>query len=253
LVENVFIDKAKVTYTGTSNVSCVLISGSDVQINQLKLDGGGYANLINIDSQSTTCKNVFIRKVSGKNGYRGLMFGFTGQVQNVEINAVLTNLSLDGVAFYWAKGVKLNIDIDSVGASRFMVNSSPSTGTVENIYITGNISKRGTGLKAFISSADPTKNLNWTLDNLDFTGWGNDERLYGGGWQSSIVKRNCPNLTHLAAKPNFEQWRIGDVVYNTTPVETGTTGSKYIIDKWIATTNGQGGAALQAVRVLTGN
>lgn len=216
-VENVFIDKAQVTYIGSSNNVCVLISSSDVQINQLKVDGGGLSDIIKVDSITTTSKNVFIRKLSGKNGYRGINLGFTNQVQNVEINATLTNMTFDGVAVWWVKNVKLNVDIDSVGSARYMVNFAPSgSATADTVTISGNLSKRGTGIKAVGTSSASTALLNIILDNLDFTGWATGDKIFGAGLQAIKRKTNCPNLTHQTAIPSgsTDQWVQGDIVWN---------------------------------------
>lgn len=217
IVENIFIDKAKVTYLGNSNSPyCVLISASDVQINQLKIDGNGYAKLLSLTSKSTQSKNIFIKKVIGKNGYKAIEFGFDGQVQNVEVNGIFTNLTLDGIALYYLKNAKLNVDIDSVGASRYMVNFSPGTGTIDTVTISGNISKRGTGIKAVGTSATSDKLINIILDNLDFTGWAQGDKIYGAGLQAIMRKTNCPNLTHQATIPSGsnDQWKQGDIIWN---------------------------------------
>lgn len=220
-VENVFIDKASIISDNvvSANPKCAILAGKNVTVNQLVMDGGGKADLLTFDTwddASATSDNIMVRRCLGKNGNRGVQFGFNRRVTNIEVKAKFTNLLHDGVALFWCKGVKLDIDIDSVGASRFMVNASPSTGTVENVSITGDISKRGTGLKAIISNADPSKIINWTLDNLNFTGWGNDDRVYGGGLQGSVRKTNCVNLTMSTSIPSGSatQWKQGDVVWN---------------------------------------
>ncbi|WP_339191979.1 hypothetical protein NST68_21160 [Paenibacillus sp. FSL E2-0230] len=260
LVENIFIDKANIKHNtkyGTGG-TCLLVGGENVTINQLTMDGGVKASFINVGSwgANSVSKNIRINNAFGKNGYRGIVIGTfnaaTVQVVDVDIKATLRNLSHDGVAFFGCKNINLDIDIDSVGSDRFMVNSSPYS-VAENISITGNISKRGTGLKAIISTALPTQNINWILQDLDFTGWGNDQRLFGGGLLTSIKKVNCPNLTILPAKPNFEKWVVGDKIENSNPVEAGAAGTKYIVKGWVAANNGSGGFVWLEDRALTGN
>lgn len=236
-VENVFIDKANIISDSVvnPNPACVILAGQNVTINQLVLDGGSKADLIKVDTWDDTSpktKNITVRKVVGKNGYRGLLLGFNRQVLNVDIKATFTNCGFDGVALFWVKGAKLDLDIDSVKSDRFMINAAPGAGTLEDITISGNISKRGTGLKAIISNADPAKIINWTLKDLDFTGWTNDTRLYGGGMQGTIRKINCPNLTHMTALPAFENYKQGDVVVN--------VGTDNAVSYWRRLTNGTG-------------
>jgi hypothetical protein len=126
----------------------------------------------------------------------------------------------------------LDIDIDSVGADRFMLNKPAGGGVCDNIYITGNFSKRGTGLKAMIIGDVPANVVNWTIENVDFTGWGNNQRLYGGGFQGSVRKINCRNLTHLTALPAFEQFKQGDLIWN--------IGADPDVSYWRRLTNGTG-------------
>ncbi|SSS87301.1 Uncharacterised protein [Acinetobacter baumannii] len=237
-VENVLIDKANIISDSVvnPNPTCVILAGQSVTVNQLIMDGGGKADLIKVDTwdDASKTKNITVRKAVGKNGYRGLLLGFNRQVLNVDIKATFTNCGFDGVALFWVKGAKLDLDIDSVKSDRFMINAAPGVGTLEDVTISGNISKRGTGLKAIISTADPSKIINWTLKDLDFTGWTNDTRLYGGGLQGSIRKINCPNLTHMPSLPNFDNYKQGDVIWN--------TGTDNNVAFWRRLTNGTGNA-----------
>jgi hypothetical protein len=55
-----------------------------------------------------------------------------------------------------------------------------------------------------------------------------------------------------SSTPVAFNWSVGDICYNTNITEQGTTGSKYIIDKWICTTAGTPGTWLPS-KILTGN
>lgn len=52
--------------------------------------------------------------------------------------------------------------------------------------------------------------------------------------------------------PTGGTWQQGDVVYNSTPTETGTAGSKYTVTGWICTVSGTPGTWVP-MRALTGN
>jgi hypothetical protein len=47
-------------------------------------------------------------------------------------------------------------------------------------------------------------------------------------------------------------WQLGDIVYNTTPTESGSAGSKYMIAGWMCVAAGAPGT-WREMRVLTGN
>ena len=47
-------------------------------------------------------------------------------------------------------------------------------------------------------------------------------------------------------------WQLGDIVYNTTPTELGTAGSKYLLVGWCCIAAGAPGT-WREIRVLTGN
>ncbi|WP_372780321.1 hypothetical protein ACBZ92_02170 [Priestia aryabhattai] len=215
-VENIFVDKAKVTSLASTNVQCALITASDVFINSLKVDGNnGIANGLKIDQTITPVKNVFVKKVSGKNCYRGMEVGFQGQIDTLEVNGTFRNCTFDGVTLFGCKNSKFVLDIDSVGSARYVINFAPTT-SIDNVLISGNLTKRGTGIKCLGTSATSDKINNVILENLDFTGWANDDRLFGAGFQGTVTKRNCPNLTLAATIPSgtLTQWKQGDIVWN---------------------------------------
>lgn len=54
------------------------------------------------------------------------------------------------------------------------------------------------------------------------------------------------------AAPTSGTWARGDFVWNSTPSEAGTAGSKYVVLGWICTAGGTPGTWL-AARTLTGN
>ena len=56
----------------------------------------------------------------------------------------------------------------------------------------------------------------------------------------------------MTAAPTSGTWAQGDVVGNSSPVEAGSAGSKYVVTGWICTVGGTPGTWLQ-MRVLTGN
>lgn len=229
LVENIFIGRAKVTSLATGAQGSVknflVLSASNVHVDSLTLDGNNGVGIgISIDKNGSAANNIIIKKVIGKNCYRGIQLGFTDQASNVDITAVFTNSILDGVTLFSCKNVKLNLDIDSVGSARYMVNLA-GTGTkmIDTVLISGNLSLRGTGVKAIGTSQSVTTYItNVVLDNVNFSGWAVGNMLWGAGLQAVKRKTNCINLTHQTAMPSgtTDQWVQGDIVWN---IGTDTT------------------------------
>lgn len=239
LVENVFLGSVNLVRTNavspTSEITSVYISASNVRIGRLSVINETAYNItfITLSKQGLTPKGITILDAYGKGCYRGILVGFgTNGVEDVRIRAALKNCKQDGIFMGTAKNVRLDVDIDGVGADRFMLNKPAGGGVCENITITGNFSYRGTGLKAMIIGDLPANVVNWTLENVDFTGWGNNQRLYGGGFQGSVRKIDCPNLTHLTALPAFEQFKQGDLIWN--------IGTDPDVSYWRRLTNGTG-------------
>ncbi|MBA3773829.1 MAG: hypothetical protein H0X13_15465 [Ramlibacter sp.] len=56
----------------------------------------------------------------------------------------------------------------------------------------------------------------------------------------------------FSAAPTAGTWAQGDMVRNSSPVELGTAGSKYVIFGWLAVAGGTPGTWVQ-MRNLTGN
>jgi hypothetical protein len=239
VVENVFLDTVNLVRTNAvqpaAEITSVYISGRNVHIGNLSvINKTAFAiNFITLNKQGLLPIGIHIVNSYGEGCYRGIMVGFgSNAVEDVCIKATIRSCRFDGIFLGSARNVKLDIDIDSVGANRFMLNKPSGGGICENIHITGNLSKRGTGLKAMIIGDIPENVVNWTVENVDFTGWGNNERLYGGGFQGSVRKINCRNLTHLPSLPAFEQFTQGDVIWN-----IGTDAS---VAYWRRLTNGTG-------------
>lgn len=257
--ENIFVNSVNLIRTNIidpgKEINSVIVSGSNVHIDKISAINNTIYNptFIVIENHGKTTKGIYIKSSYAENCYRGITFGYRAMVENIEIKAVIRNAKFDGVDFFNANNVKLEIDIDSVGVDRFMINKPTSGGVVENITISGDISKRGTGLMAIINGDVSGNMKNWLLKDLDFTGWKQGEKLYGNGMFGSVRKDNCPNLTYSNVVPNFDVYKQGDVVKNTNTAELGTVGSKYIVEKWIAVSDGQSSSIWRESRVLTGN
>ncbi|RKN79179.1 hypothetical protein [Paenibacillus ginsengarvi] len=241
LVENVFLGSVNLVRTNivlpSSEITSVYISASNVRIGQLSVVNKTAHNIsfLTLNKQGLTPKGITILDSYGEGCYRGIQVGFgSNAVEDVHVKATIRNCKHDGIFMGTAKNVKLDIDIDSVGADRFMLNKPAGGGVCNNIYITGNFSNRGTGLKAMIIGDVPANVVNWTLENVDFTGWGNNQRLYGGGFQGTVRKINCRNLTHLTSLPAFEQFKQGDLIWN--------IGADPEVSYWRRLTNGTGNA-----------
>jgi len=56
----------------------------------------------------------------------------------------------------------------------------------------------------------------------------------------------------LTAPPASGNYKQGDMIRNSSPVEQGTAGSKYVVTGWICSASGSPGTWLQC-RALTGN
>lgn len=230
--------------------SC-LISASNVHIEYIFIDGGGYDNFITLNNMGVKPTNITITESYAKNVATGILVGFSGNVEDVNIKATIKNCTGDGIQLYSVKNIRFNVDIQSVGASRFVVNKSGDV-VAENVYITGNISKRGTGVFALTSSAAAGNIVNWVIENLDFSGWGENTRVRGVAYQGNLRKHNCFNLTTGTKAPVYDDWTVGDKVENSTLTELGTSPNKYVIDHWRCIATGYPGTWLQC-RSLTGN
>ena len=60
------------------------------------------------------------------------------------------------------------------------------------------------------------------------------------------------SYTASTSYPTTGTWAKGDYVKNSSPVESGTAGSKYVIEGWVCVTGGTPGTWVQK-RFLTGN
>lgn len=258
--ENIFIGDVvlnrTLAYTNLAESESVFITASNVNIGKIivKNTSAYNVNFVRIDNHGIVPSNINIDDSYGEGCYKGIILGQFGlNVDKINMKATLRNTKHDGVYMLACTNSKFNIDIDSVGATRAKITKSGDF-VCDNIYITGDISNRGTGVAAMLSSSNPTSITNWTLENLIFNGWANDKKLYGAGLGGTIRKINCKNLTHQSSRPSFDRWNKGDIVYNTNPTELGTSGSKYIVEKWICIADGQGSASnFLEGRILTGN
>jgi hypothetical protein len=261
-VQDITVDSATIQYSSpvssSTEFSGCIISATRVNINILIVINKTSNNLTFLTIDNTggvTPIFVHIKDGYGENCYRGISLGYTGSVEDIYVKAKLKNLSLDGVNPFNGKNIELHVDIDGIGTGRSMLSKSQgaNSGIVDTLKLSGKIPYDSKGALALSLGDVPANIVNWLLEDLDFTGWGNDQRIKGQGGQGDIKKINCKNLTSLASQPNFESWKIGDIIYNTNPIETGSTGSMYIIDKWVAIGNGSGPSIWRQSRVLTGN
>ncbi|MEK5278642.1 hypothetical protein NSS82_10350 [Paenibacillus sp. FSL H7-0735] len=257
--ENVTIDSVNIIHNNVkalgsgAETGSIQLAGSSIKLSNAITKNNTSFNITSliINNFGGTAKGVSVSSLYATNCYRGLSIGFNGMVEDVVINAVIRNAKFDGIDLFQGRNMQLHVDINSVGSDRFMINK-PVNGPLENVKISGDISKRGTGLRALITGDTAVNIVNLTLENLNFTGWSNGERLSGTAF-GNANKINCLNLTDMSAKPTSEQWKVGDVVTNNAPIELGTAGSKYIIEKWIAVAAGSGSSIFRDSRVLTGN
>lgn len=258
-MDHVTIDSVSITNNNVkalgsgSETGSIMLAGSSIKIGNAITTNNTSFNITSliITNFSSTAKGITVSSLYATGGYRGLSIGFNGMVEDVSVNAIIRNVKLDGIDLFQGRNMQLSVDINSVGSDRFMINK-PVNGPLENVRITGDISKRGTGLRAMITSDVASNIVNLTLENLNFTGWSTGERVSGVAF-GNANKINCLNLTDMSAKPTSEQWKIGDVVTNNAPIELGTAGSKYIVEKWISVTAGSGSSIFRDGRVLTGN
>jgi len=235
-VTDIFVDSVNIIKVKKQNTinKCCIISASNVYINSLQADGAGYDQLLYIGGSSTdkVCDNVNIKLAKGTNvGYSYI--GFEKQVTNLNAKIIIVNSVSGGITITECKDIKLDLDIMSVLAGSYCINKSGNK-AAENVTITGNISKRGTGAIAMITSVASSYIINWLLDGLDFTSWAQNTRIIGAGFTDNVKKINCANINYLSAKPNFDIWSVGDIIYNTVPVAGGNIG-------WVCTVGGAGG------------
>ena len=260
---NIIIDSVQLTriipYTDKNNIDSVLISASDVFINTVTVVNESIKTVhgINVTNHGLPAENISINESVLHNVHRGLILGGgslpTNNVKTIKINSIMKNIQSTGLYIIAVDDAKLNLDIDRSSLSYGYITKSGGN-LCSNIIISGNISKRNQGPAAVLTSDDKTTISGWVFENLDFTGWKDNERMLGSGLSGDIKKINCKNLTHLPARPKGDQWHKGDFIYNISPVEMGDIGSKYIVDKWIILNDGPGSINNTAQsRVLTGN
>lgn len=232
---NVNIGNAYVRRMKNNDNSCVIISGSNVSISSLIIDTYSSSNGVSVLKHSTTPTGIKIGYLNVKNSRTALMLS---DIEDFSIDITARNCHRDGVEIEKAKNGLLNLDIDSVGSDRFPLYKNPglNQGVIENIIFSGNISKRGTGLKAFRTAGSKGQIINCKLVNLDFTGWNEGERIYGDSGASGLTKYNCKNLTSNTQLLKREDvWVTGDYISNENP---SVNEKNEIVKGWICVEGG---------------
>lgn len=141
------------------------------------------------------------------------------------------------------------------------------------VYLTGasaadNMAYIFPGLSVTLNNGSDTKyivtGVNYTRKFFYVTRIDNDYSTFLAGttgttYTGSTIKQQPYNVKKYgrqcefgSAAPSTGTWAVGDICWNTAPSEAGSTGSKYIVEKWICTVAGTPGTWLPC-RVLTGN
>jgi translation elongation factor P/translation initiation factor 5A len=238
--------------------NCCRISASDVHIKSLFINALYNDNGIIVGGYSgAVTSRVFIGHANMRFVRKGITVGAENPTEDVKITAIMRTVGHDAVTISDAKRVTLNLDIDGCGPSRFVIYKLGDA-LSDSVTISGNISKRDSqGTVAIFTNASSSVYItNWTLRDLNVSGWGAGNRVNGGAFANALRKINCLGLTDGMAAPGSsnDQWSVGDEIINTAPAEAGTTPNKYITRGWICMA---GGTVPTAVflpeRTLTGN
>jgi hypothetical protein len=238
VIENIFLGKCyikSVANVGTQS-SLAYLCGTNVTVESLVIEGLTTKTGLSIATFSTisdSTNNINVKYCYINTIGNAVNIGFDSNTKNIKLNLIVNSASSSGCRIGNVDNLDLKVDIRSVGASSFFIQKLDLTQS-DNVRISGTLKKVGTGLKAIIANTATSLLTNWVIDNVDFTGWGNDQKLFGGGLQSSVRKNNCTNLNFASSAPTFDNWVVGDIVYNTSPIASGSIG-------WVCVATGNPG------------
>ena len=211
------------------NTSSMVIRGAEhLKIGYIKVD----SNTVSACGSISESNDVDIYLDFMDSGLNGLVLGYEAALTNFKLSGSVINSLKKGVVIFSADYGVIDLKIKDVGVAEGALVKDSGATTSSNIVFKGDWTK-GTGVAA-ITGGGAANITNWLLDGVNFTGWGVDSRIKGGVALQAISKRNCPNLNFGTAAPNFDAWKVGDIVWNTVPTASGVLG-------WVCITAGAPG------------
>jgi len=171
--------------------------------------------------------------VALKGGSKGINIGPTVLVDRLTLRGSIRDGANHLVTIYSLNNALLDLTLKNPGAA-YAVISKNAVGTTSNVRFKGDWSKETTGASAINGGGLTTGITAWVLDNVNMTGWAINTRLINGTALRGVQKLTCQGVNFGTAAPTFDEWGVGDIIYNTAPASAGFIG-------WVCTVAGTGG------------
>jgi hypothetical protein len=212
----------------------VTIKGvQNLRIGTVRHQGVGVSTGMTIEDADEVSIDAHLRNCGGN----ALTLGVGGAVSNFKLTGSIWGAVNHLVVIYSADKGSIDMTLKNPG-NGFAVLNKIGTGTSSDLQLRGNWAKDTTGSQLVVCSV-PSGTVgitNWVLEGVDATGWGIDTRFKGVGNTSlqNIAKRHVLGVNFGTAPPNFDTWRQGDIIWNSSPVAGGVPG-------WVCVASGTPG------------
>jgi hypothetical protein len=219
-------------------------NGCDVNIRGVV--GASIAHIAHTSDPSNTnqalsidsCDDIDLTVDIPRLGTRPVNIGASGMVTGLRLRGRLADSSSHLLLIYNLNDSVIDVTLRDAGSASMYLNKS-YYGTSARVRFRGDWRKGSRGAICIAGSGQIDE---WLLEDIDMGGWPRDTRIKQGGvnYLHKIRKSRVNNLTNGTTRPYFDVWGQGDFVENLTPVELGTTGSRYVVRGWVCTGSGYG-------------
>jgi len=241
---------------GMESTPIILDNSSDVVIDNIKVEG--YNNTattnygFNIGASSSRISVVGINVGGDKQDYGIVVDGNN----NTIVGGAVSGCASSGIVINGSNNTIASVASHNNGAHGFIIQGAATNNKIIGCDATGN------GMYGFYDVSSGTNSILEPVASGNTSGNWNYQAFImdAGRVVSGVIDFAGSNYYKLGGKshqagtapPTTGTYNTGDIIYNTTPSELGSAGSKYVVLGWMCVAGGSPGTWVE-MRAYTGN